>query len=52
MVIEAYDTTELPTESGEVLDVITEDVQSGWLWCRSATGRTGWVPVNTVDSLG
>lgn len=44
----AYDTTELATQVGEVLDVITEDRDSGWLWCRSAAGQ-GWVPVNTVD---
>ena len=42
----AYDTTELPTEVGEVLEVIAADPVSGWLWCRSASGRNrreGWV---------
>jgi hypothetical protein len=34
-----YDTTELPTRSGEVLDVLDEDLTSGWLWCRGPGGR-------------
>lgn len=45
----AYDTTELPTRAGDLLQIIVEDLQSGWLWCRSADGREGWVPVNTVE---
>lgn len=45
----AYDTTELPTAVGDRLRVIAEDLDSGWLWCRSENGREGWVPVNTVD---
>jgi hypothetical protein len=45
----AYDTTELPTRVGEVLEVLSEDLASGWLWCRSSAGREGWVPVNTLD---
>jgi SH3 domain len=48
-VLTAYDTTELPTEVGEVLQVVSEDLASGWLWCRSSTGREGWVPVVTVE---
>jgi hypothetical protein len=44
-----YDTTELPTEVGDVLQVVAEDVPSGWLWCRSSSGREGWVPVKTVE---
>lgn len=43
----AYDTTELPAAVGEILEVLTEDLESGWLWCRSA-GRDGWVPAHTV----
>jgi hypothetical protein len=45
----AYDTTELPTNIGDVLDVLTDDHQSGWLWCRNSAGREGWVPHRTVD---
>jgi hypothetical protein len=43
-----YDTTELPTSEGERLEVVAEDRLSGWLWCRAADGREGWVPLNTV----
>lgn len=44
-----YDTTELPTDVGEALDVLAEDLASGWLWCRSREGREGWVPLRTLD---
>jgi Variant SH3 domain len=49
VVLSAYDTTELPTVPGELLDVLVEDRQSGWSWCRSRLGREGWVPTNTVE---
>jgi hypothetical protein len=45
---QAYDTTELPTELGEELEVLHEDSPSGWLWCRAKSGREGWVPERTV----
>jgi uncharacterized protein YgiM (DUF1202 family) len=45
----AYDTTELATSAGEHLEVIKEDVRSGWLWCRSVEGREGWVPLTTLE---
>lgn len=45
----AYDTTELPTLVGDVLEVLAEDEISGWLWCRSIGGRQGWVPLATVE---
>jgi hypothetical protein len=51
-VLEEYDTTELPTGVGEVLEVVREDLRSGWLWCRSPVGREGWVPVKTVVKEG
>ena len=44
----AYDTTELRTEAGQVLQVVAEDLESGWLWCRAGNSREGWVPVRTV----
>ena len=50
VVLEAYDTTELPTAAGDPLDVLAEDPRSGWLWCRSSSGRQGWVPIRTVDA--
>jgi hypothetical protein len=45
-----YDTTELATTSGEILEVVDHDDESGWLWCRSADGREGWVPSRTVEA--
>ena len=45
-----YDTTELPTQAGEVLEVVAEDLTSGWFWCRAHDGREGWVPINTLDA--
>lgn len=49
IVTTAYDTTELPTEAGEVLEVVAEDLVSGWRWCRSSSGREGWVPIRTLE---
>lgn len=43
-----YDTTELATNEGEWLTVVDRDDESGWLWCRNAAGREGWVPSRTV----
>ena len=48
----AYDTTELATSAGEHLEVIKEDIRSGWLWCRSREGSEGWVPLSTLDRAG
>jgi len=45
----AYDTTELTTQAGDVLEVLAEDLTSGWLRCRSADGREGWVPLKTLE---
>jgi hypothetical protein len=50
VVLTGYDTTELPTHVGEVLDVVAEDLASGWVWCRSREGREGWVPLKTLDA--
>lgn len=49
VVLTEYETTELPTHVGEVLDVVAEDSASGWVWCRSPGGREGWVPMKTLD---
>jgi hypothetical protein len=51
VVTHAYDTTELPTEEGERLEVLQEDLASGWLWCRAKSGREGWVPEKTLSRL-
>jgi len=40
---------ELPTRVGDTLDVVAEDLASGWVWCRSGDGREGWVPLKTLD---
>ena len=47
----AYDTTELPTHAGDVLEIVAEDVISGWLCCRACDGREGWVPIKTLDAV-
>ena len=47
----SYDTTELPTQVGDRLEVLAEDNASGWLWCRSGSGREGWVPINTLEAV-
>lgn len=46
----SYDTSELPTRVGEVLEVLAEDLVSGWVWCRSRSGRQGWVPIRTFEA--
>jgi hypothetical protein len=46
----SYDTTELSTHVGELLEVLAEDNASGWLWCRSGGGSEGWVPINTLEA--
>jgi len=50
-VLVPYDTTELPAEAGQTLDVLAEDSESGWLWCRDASGRQGWIPQRSVVDL-
>lgn len=39
-----YDTTELPATVGEELEIVLDDPESGWAWCRAGDGREGWVP--------
>ena len=46
-----YDTTELATRSGDILEVIDRDDESGWLWCRSSDGRAGWVPSRSIEAI-
>ncbi len=43
-VLTAYDTTELPAASGDSVELVQDDPESGWAWCRDANGREGWVP--------
>lgn len=51
VVVEGYDTTELATSVGEMLEVVKRDEKSGWIWCRNQAGREGWVPLSTVDRV-
>lgn len=40
----AYDTTELPGAEGEHVEIVRDDPESGWSWCRNGSGREGWIP--------
>ena len=44
VVCAGYDTTELPAVTGDTVDVVEDDPESGWSWCRNADGREGWIP--------
>ncbi len=49
--IRAYDTTTLNPSQGDVLTVLQEDRESGWVWCRDANGKTGWFAMDSVAPL-
>ena len=51
IVLTAYDTTELPVDVGDEVDVLERDDVSGWWWCRNGAGREGWVPVSALERL-
>jgi hypothetical protein len=44
-----YDATELSVRVGEELVVGKEE--SGWLWCTSQEGQSGWVPAENLERL-
>ncbi|GAA2101154.1 SH3 domain-containing protein [Brevibacterium salitolerans] len=44
VVREGYDTTELPARKGEYVEVLRDDAESRWSWCRNGDGREGWIP--------
>jgi uncharacterized protein YgiM (DUF1202 family) len=44
--IRRYDTTTLDPSEGEILKVIEEDLECGWVWCRDKKGNTGWFAIN------
>jgi hypothetical protein len=50
-VLVAYDTTELPVDVGDEVEVIERDDPSGWWWCRNAAGEEGWVPVAALELM-
>jgi uncharacterized protein YgiM (DUF1202 family) len=46
-----YDTNTLSPQVGEILDVVEEDAESGWLWCRDARGNLGWFAIDHVEKV-
>ena len=44
----AYDTTELALLAGQTVTVLDRDDESGWWWCRTDDGATGWVPMDSL----
>jgi len=40
-VLTEYDTTVLDPAIGEELEVLEEDREGRWIWCRDARSRTG-----------
>ncbi len=48
-VLRDYDATELSVTKGDALTIIDEE--SGWLLCRTADGRLGWVPKQNVGPV-
>ncbi len=49
--IRPYDTTTLAPARGDVLTVLEEDRESGWVWCRDANGHEGWFAMDSVAPL-
>ncbi|NTG32324.1 hypothetical protein G6L08_34860 [Agrobacterium rhizogenes] len=46
--IRDYSAAELTCRKGEVL-LVTEETH-GWAWCRSDSGKQGWVPLRNLSS--
>jgi len=46
-----YDTRTLNPPVGELLAVIEEDLESGWLWCRDERGNLGWFAISHLESV-
>lgn len=46
--LEDYSARELSTNLGERLVLLR--TESGWGWCRSASGDEGWVPLGALNS--
>jgi hypothetical protein len=44
-----YDTTTLNPPIVDVLQVINENEEGGWLWCRDSRSRTGRFPENHLE---
>jgi len=46
--VRRYDTTTLSPREGEILTVLEEDLESGWLWCGDEHGSVGWFPIDHI----
>ena len=46
--VRGYDTATLNPLKGDVLTVLEEDRESGWLWCRDLGGKEGWFAIDCV----
>jgi SH3-like domain-containing protein len=43
--------TPIQVRAGESVEVMRTDEDSpGWLWCRAADGREGWMPLELLSS--
>ena len=51
VVVERYDTTELPLAAGQEVPVLERDEASGWYWCRADDGSVGWVPIDALVTI-
>jgi uncharacterized protein YgiM (DUF1202 family) len=47
-----YDTTTLNPATGDILTVLEEDLESGWVRCRSREGKVGWFAINHLATAG
>jgi uncharacterized protein YraI len=45
----AYNARELTVNAGQ--ELIVEQEESGWFWCRDQQGEHGWVPISHVMEL-
>ena len=43
VVVHPYDTTVLMPQVGDRVEVLEDDVESGWSWCRADGSAEGWV---------
>ena len=48
VVVEPYDTTVLMPTVGDRVEVLHDDAESGWSWCRGSNGAEGWVANRTL----
>jgi hypothetical protein len=44
-----YSAAELDVNIGDELTVDFEE--SGWLWCATSDGRSGWIPDNCIEQV-